>query len=219
MDAYDLDSFDNSIGAPESFSKWAIFAVILSVLLHGALLFWVGNRSIQNFGEAYYEQLVPRQFKLERVEIDPALLEQQDEPEVVVNRQPVPIDLPEEKMEQPATAPAKTDAVRPKEFDLESLEDAAPIKNTSVAALDTIEASSGGNLEQDLKSLREQLTADSAASTVQPVLVLPAEGVGEGNSLAAKAASMPGYSSLDNLLSRIGPLMESTDPILLPSDL
>ncbi|MFV0338104.1 MAG: OmpA family protein [Chthoniobacterales bacterium] len=221
MDAYDIDNVDGSIGAAESLNKWAVFAVILSILLHIALLFWAGNRIVQNFGEAYYEQIVPRKFKLERVEIDPALLEEETpRPEPAVNHQPIPLDLPDEKMDKPTTAPAKADTVRPKEFDLDTLEAASPLKSMPAAALDTVDAASGSNLEQDLKSLREQLTTDTAASSSQPALVLPAEAVdGGGNSLAERAASMPGYSNLDNLLSKTGPLQESTAPILLPSDL
>jgi len=200
----------------------ALIAVVVSLLLHGLVVFWAMRHQMSNFGEAYYEQIVPRKFKLERVEIDPALLDQPDEPvKPRMDSRPVPLEMPTETIEMETPVRATAMESKPREVDIRELETTTPPPTTSLAdAVKSVEATSASVLTRELDSLRDQLVEADPTSANRPVIDLPPVDVGgEAAVLAMRAASMPGYSSLDALLSQTGPLQSNPEPILMPSGL
>ncbi len=71
-------------GMSSGFTRWLLPALILSLLLHAGLLYWARLLPINESDKEVYEKVVPRTFHLERVEIDPKVLE----PEPAEKKQP-----------------------------------------------------------------------------------------------------------------------------------
>jgi outer membrane protein OmpA-like peptidoglycan-associated protein len=208
-----------------SFARWVVPALLVSLLLHAMLYHWAGMVTVRGMSTAYYDTIVPRTFRIERVEIDPALLEPEPSRDPVPAMAPQPVKLPEERISferlmggAPESAAAPP-IPQPSEAVLPS--DAPP---GLAATLEAAEASGAQSLLEDTRSLLESLLTDKpspnaldlpedfapdafAASTLAPPGTPPADG------------AHPGFSNLDNLLASTGPLTPETAPILMPTDL
>jgi outer membrane protein OmpA-like peptidoglycan-associated protein len=201
-----------------NFKAWLLTGLVLSLLLHALFLWWSGNFVPSRFGEAYYEKIVPRKFKIERVEIDPASLADSDEPELqkVEPARPQPVELPEEviALESPGLAkPAAPAPLPPARIQSEKPDLAPSIANS----LESIAPSKVSDPVAELDAIRRQLEENTPASAARPILPLPSEQAGGGT--GEKYAIAPGYSGLDELLSLTGPLEKGTAPIFLPGEL
>jgi outer membrane protein OmpA-like peptidoglycan-associated protein len=208
--ADDGDTFPRIVGA----------ALILSVLLHGLFLWWARGYEPDRFGERYYEQIVPRKFRVERVEIDPsAFTESEPETAPPAAARVLPVELPPEsvtveQVTQPAPAPSRIDPA--------SLPQAEPLPASEFAAsMNTVRTAATGDMVAELENVRQQLLESEATSPARPVLPLPdadPSGAAE-NAPGLRFGNLPGYSELDDLLRATGPLEQGTAPIFMPGDL
>lgn len=215
-------SEDSIIRPPDSgtFGKILLLAILVSIVLHGMFVWWALGYAPPRFGETYYEQLVPRKFRVERVEIDPAAL---DDPEPLAlpdQTRVVPVDLPPESvtMDRPSeTAPAPT------KLDAGQLHLSDPLPVSEFAStLESAQSSTGGDMVAELEDIRRQLLESDSSSPMRPVLPLSDEmEVDEGgiSGPGLRLGRLQGYSELDDLLSRTGPLSQGTAPIFMPGDL
>lgn len=215
---------------PDHFLRFVLVALVLSVLLHGAFFFWAWRYEPPYFGEHYYEQIVPRKFRVEPVEIDPSAFDREEnDPVAEPARGVVPVELPPERvvMENPVTpdaAPQKLDLT-----EITSAEPRTPSPSPATgfsAGLDSLPARDSSLLVAELESMRQQLLESEATSPARPTFSLPEEMTqGTGNPAASASGtglrfgSLPGYSELDDLLGRTGPLEQGTAPIFMPGDL
>lgn len=194
---------------------WLLLALLLSLLLHAVFIGWARGYPIQAFSEEYYEKLVPRAFKVDRVEMDAKFLDQEEAEPVVESRPaPAPVDLPAEDIaaETPGvTAPP----ARPGQLGLEK-EKAPDIGSAAAESVRQIEAAAAASFDKDLDSVREALLADHPSSAARPALDL-ADAAGRPGADGAEAIPA-GYSNLDELLRQTGGLTSSQAPIFMPSD-
>jgi outer membrane protein OmpA-like peptidoglycan-associated protein len=190
--------------------------LIASILLH--LLFWNWSRHfpVERMSEDFYEKIVPRTFQVERVEIDPRLLETEPEEVVKARLSPVAVQLPEESFSSEKVVSEAPDAKNPPRLDTEILNERpvlgdAPTPSTSMTS--SLPVAVDAPLEDVLKEM-PALKGDPLATLPQPVPM-----VRSGQGLPDQPSDGRGFTNLDELLAQTGPLTPETAPILLPGDL
>lgn len=211
-------------GAGSSFARWIVPAVVLSLCLHALLYLWAKGYDVRGMSREYYDQFVPRTFQIERVEIDPKLLEPEAGEVVEESLQPKAVVLPEERVafETVVAAPG-LEATAPR-IEADQLATRAEAPSTDLIATTEAARVEGAMMDvEDSDALRQALLADQPGVEGPDAaeIFLP-EDFG-GATLApdgpAVGGSAPGFSNLDDLLARTGPLTPETAPILMPTDL
>ena len=211
-----MDSLDEEPPKAEPWRRWIIAALIVSVAAHLAFLWWAHGYAVKIFSDSYYEEIVPRAFKVDRVEIDARLLDDEETGEDPVRKvTPAQIDLPPEDIaaEKPANS---TTPSTPGQLGIAS----EPVPKVGLPAADPESLPQGATLaalDEDLDSMREALLAEEPASSAQPALLLAS--AAEGRPGSPGDVSVPsGYSNLDDLLAQTGGLSATQAPIFMPSD-
>ncbi len=194
---------------------WLALALCLSLGMHAGFAWWARHHLVQTFSDSYYEEIVPRAFKVDRVEIDSRLLDDNPSPALQDTRQvnPVPIDLPAEDIaaEKPE---ARATPSKPGQLGIEK--EPVPQIGISATGAADLKAATAALLDEDLNSMREALLAEAPSSAAQPAIELAAAA---GRAGAAGEEGVPaGYSDLDDLLASSGGLSESQAPIFMPAD-
>lgn len=193
-----------------------ILTLIASAAMHALLLWWATRWPIAIFSREYFDQFVPRTFRLERAEIDPRLLEPDPAEEKSQALVPEPVALPEEHPELGAAATA--DARHP----------IAPPPSAVRIEESPASLSPGGSSVAEADGALALPLDELAIVERPPPPELPAPDVlaveaGGGASLPDKGktstAKALGFSNLDELLALTGPLSPNTAPILLPADI
>ena len=182
--------------------KWLLRGLLLSLLLHLAFFFFAYWKQLEDFGFSSSERLAPSKFVMQRTTIDPKLLEPADtstKPDVKTPT--VPIDVPAEKpvATEIELKPSATEIQNPL---LEEKPKPNPINWEKLAKTDAISA---GEDEKELSALASALLKDSPRAPNQPVVRLP-KGTAIGDSADGGSDGIPGRQSLDDALTRTGPL-------------
>ena len=211
-----METFDEAPSRPDTLMRWLLLALILSLAVHAAFLWWARDYPVSTFSENYYELLVPRAFKVDRVEVDAKLLDEEDAPPPAVERPaPAPVNLPAENIAA-ETAAVVTRPAKPGQLGIEK-EKAADIGTAAAESIRQLESAAAASLDEDMNSVREALLAERPSSGVRPALDLA---VSAGRPGAEGRDGIPaGYSNLDELLAQTGGLSSSQAPIFMPSDL
>jgi outer membrane protein OmpA-like peptidoglycan-associated protein len=212
-----METLDEAPPRSDSWARWILLALLLSLAIHAAFLWWAHEYQVKTFSDSYYDQIVPRAFKVDRVEIDSRLLDDGETaaPEEDTKRPaPVPVDLPAENIAQ-----EKADVVarpaKPGQLGITG-EKAPEIGLAAADSLAKLEAATAASLDEDLDSMREALLAETPSAAARPALELAAA---TGRPGAAGDGDVPaGYSDLDELLRQSGGLTTSNAPIFMPSD-
>jgi len=225
---------------PRTWGKVLCRGLVLAILVHGFLFAGFYFATLNKFGAPYYDQIVPRAFKIEAVQIDPKLLEDV-EVETFTEEAPskpkpdvTDIQVPEERieMDQLANELIASPAAPPSELPV--IDEMPKIEAAmSTSALSELQENTERMIEQDLADLNNQLIEDKPVVNPRAVLEIPAaeEGQREMVGLASNMQTelrgnpvspevdVPGFSNLDSLLSEAGPVQDGTAPILMPTDL
>lgn len=212
---YDLDREADQSG----FGRWLLFGLVVSLLLHGWLLWLARGWEVPRMGEAYYEQIVPRKFRVEPVQINPEVfnLEEPAAPAPLTARV-LPVELPPETVT--LAAPTQTSpAPKPAAIDPTSLESPETAAASAASSLDTLRQTAPRETLRELEDLRRQLAESDPTSAARPALPLPQGSGGDAEVLPGlRFGPMDGYSDLDTLLQQTGPLDKGTAPIFMPGD-
>lgn len=219
---YGTDDYDLFDDEPSGFARWAMPALIISLLLHAVLFFWFRNVPL-HASLLSAPPPPPRTFRLERPKIDPKILQ----PQVAEKPQPAAapraVKLPKEKPEF-GSMMAETRAVP-----------AAPeIKNPMLADRPKVDATSFERTVQDaerggvksvageLDQIRPDLLADKPGVNGKPLLEIARPDADSGASPSRigdlAGGTAPGFSNLDDLLAQTGPLTKETAPIKMDGD-
>lgn len=208
---------------PSSFARWVIPALLVSLLLHAGFYLWAEGWMVRGMSTAYYDTIVPRTFRLERVEIDPALLQPEPEEKESAAMAPTSVTLPEDRVSFEKLMGETTEIVATPAIEHTAMEQTPSLPSTDLqATLETARTSGAESLLED-NALRETLLADNPA--VGPLEIEQAfkPEAFAGSALAPPGAlqggTQPGFSNLDELLATTGPLSPETAPILMPTDL
>ncbi len=211
-----MEHLDEKPVRAESWPGRILLALVISLALHAAFVWWARDYAVKTFSDSYYEQLVPRAFNVDRVDIDSRLLEDEvaTPSAAATSAPPVPVDIPADDISTEKTAsPAKTS--KPAQIAIAG--EAVPEVGTSALSTATaLQDAATASLEEDLSAMREALLSEQPSSSSQPALLL-AEAAGNAGG-GSESAAPSGYSDLDALLSQTGGLSESQAPIFMPSD-
>jgi outer membrane protein OmpA-like peptidoglycan-associated protein len=193
--------------------KWLFWALLMSLVLHMAFFAFAYWKKIENFGFTSEERLAPPQFVLKQVTIDPKTLEIPDEIKVKLPTsapKPQELTVPSEKPEikEIILKPSATEVKTPL---LEEKPKPEPINWENVIKTNDISA---GNADKEVGAIASALLKESVRSPNQPVIQMPpGSKKGEG---ADAWEGIPGRRSLDDALSRTGPLPAGGLPIAMP---
>jgi len=234
------DEYSTGASDPDTWSSVLVKGLILAILVHAFLFTGFYFATLNNYGAAYYDEIMPRTFQVEALEIDPKLLEDVEIEtfDEAPPSKPIPddtqIQIPDEQiafesvMDELIATPAAPPSELPLIEDLPRMEAAQ-----ASSALSELQANAERMIEQDLADINNQLIDDRPITTPRPVLEIPTplEGRKENIGLAsnmrtelrgetgAPRVESPSFSNLDSLLSQTGPLRDGTAPILMPTDL
>lgn len=210
---------------PTGFARWILPALIISVLLHVIFYMWAREHTVSTFSDAYYDRIVPRTFQVDRVEIDPAILEESTLDETTqAPRAPATLDIPEEKVSfQEMMGEIKASPAAP-QIENPLLAERPAVSSTTLAdTVQTAMQSGAQSVVEDMNALREELLVADPVVSGRPLLDLGTSGDGSGSLDATDGPSAgsntPGFSNLDDLLAQTGPLTDATAPIMMPADL
>ena len=194
----------------DAVAKWILPALALSILLHLFLWNWSRHVPVDRMSDAFYDKIVPRSFNIERVDIDPRLLE--PEP---AEKKPEPADfkLPEEKisLERPAAKSSDPKKTAAPPLDQSILNEKPLLSDLPKSDTSTLSSNLIPVDDILVKELTRDMPLVSSTGTSEPLLELRAS--------EATPAANAGFSNLDELLARTGPPTAQTAPILLPGDL
>ncbi len=217
----DYELFDDE---PTGFARWILPALLMSALVHIGFYLWARTYPIEPFSDSYYEEMVPLKFQLERVEIDPKLLEPALDEKAQRAQSPSAVKPPEESVSfETLMGEARATPTAPA-IDNPMLAETPKVEATTLAnTIESAEKSGARSVINDLDSLNEDLIPDKPEVSGRPLLELSAPGVASGAIRVPDGASAgsatPGFSNLDDLLADTGPLTNETAPILMPADL
>jgi outer membrane protein OmpA-like peptidoglycan-associated protein len=207
-----------------SFSRWLIPALVISILLHVLFWYWAKGYSLPSSGREVYDRIVPRTFHLERVEIDSELLAPDPATERQASLAPETVTLPDEKSAfEKLMAENKGEPAAPKI-------DQAVLSEKPTAASPTLEEtmqmakrSGAQSILEDTRSLQTALLSEKPGTSGRPTgkVLDPDALTGRATAKTGplRGEDVPGFSNLDDLLARTGPLSSETAPILMPTDL
>ncbi|HEY5891986.1 MAG TPA: OmpA family protein [Chthoniobacterales bacterium] len=223
-------------GPDWAFRRWLFPMLFLSLLIHAGIVLFFQFKRLNSFVPIQEERLVQRPFQLSRAQIDPKVLQQSEVPapatiatkplaDIANVQLPDPKQSFEEAMKEIRATPATADLSKPLQNEKPKV-DPANIN----AAFTKMEERSAQALDNEMEKLRKELTAEKPESLNQPAL--RAQGLTDSSTdsrsdantkklgdTAGPDSAVPGFSSLDQLITQTGPLKPGTAPILMPTDL
>jgi outer membrane protein OmpA-like peptidoglycan-associated protein len=205
-------SYPSSTTVPGT-RKWLFWALVLSLALHMAFFAFAYWKKIENFSFTSEERLAPPLFVVKQVTIDPKTLDLPDETKIKLPTsapKPQELTVPAEKpeMKEIILKPSATEVKTPL---LEEKPKPEPINWEKVIKTNDISA---GNADKEVGAIASALLKDSVRSPNQPIVQMPpGSKKGEG---ADAWEGIPGRRSLDDALSRTGPLPAGGVPIAMP---
>jgi outer membrane protein OmpA-like peptidoglycan-associated protein len=204
-------TYDTTTTSPLT-RKWLVRALIISLLLHVAFFVFALRKKIEHFAFSSPQKLSPPAFVIKQVFIDPKTLEKNDEERIKLRSsgpKPEDISVPLEKPEP------KEIVLKPSVNEVQSplLQEKPESKPINLDSLMKTEANSAGAADKELGAIASALLKDSVRAPKQPLIKLPMR---KGKDGADAYEGIPGRQSIDDALSRSGPLPAGGVPIAMP---
>jgi outer membrane protein OmpA-like peptidoglycan-associated protein len=211
-------------GTSTLFAWLFLLGLLVSVAVHLALYLKAKGMTLPSFSAESYDSVVPRTFRMKRVEIDTTTLEEplpQQTPKPRAREIALPEETPGDARGIKGSQPRETDRTDtlPKpdvnatadpgetpEFKSRNGIDLLP---DPLAKSPLVKAAASG----DSGDARDSLTKNLPSSVVLT------EPDGGGYGAVEQPGTLSGFSSLDDLLEGKKPLTTETPPILMPTDL
>lgn len=215
--------YDGAGDSPSDFQRWIWPALVLSILIHIGLFFWLRQVPVIQSEKEVYDKVVPRTFHLDRVEINPELLKPEPEKKATASA-PAPVALPEDKVSfDKLMGETKGEPATPT-IDQKILSEKPTAASTTLEqTLVTATTTGAQSALEDPKSLQQALLNEKPDAGSSAVTDLMEPDALTGRAIAKAGASAgreePGFSNLDQLLAQTGPLTGELAPILMPTDL
>jgi len=194
-------------GRGSLFLWFFLASLFLSLLLHAFFFRKAESWKVKGFSPEGYDTIVPRTFRMKRVEIDPKTLEEQ----ALTPRKktpPPPVEVEKESPQittSPGGAPKEMILSKPEETEIQ---EKPGVLQGEIAAL----------MKKGEKGITETSIDITEPKEPQPPLV-GIEGKKETENGATGEGKEPRFSSLDELLAGGEQVTPATAPILMPTDL
>ena len=207
-----MQTFHEEPGAARSgMGRWVLLAFVLSLVIHGLFWAWANYVHMDTGSIKILNRIVPRTFHLERVDIDPKLLEPAPDTEKRPAAAPATIKLPDEKVSFDKAKEKKPEIPKLADFS----DKPAIAEPTFQKTMKNAPAPGTRNDLADSPSLDRELL------DIKPALggpsVIEVDRADRAGGMSGDRAH--GFSNLDSLLAQTGPLTQETAPILMPTDL
>jgi len=195
--------------------KWIIRALILSLMLHAGFFTFAYWKKIDEFAfSSTVQQLTPPSFTVKQVTIDPETMKQPEEQRFKLPSsapKPQDIAIPSEK---PEPKEYQISPLNKKDIDSALLQDKpAPPDPINLDKLMKTTEVSAGAAEKQIGGLADAIFKETAPAKGQATITVP---VRPGRSGSDAWEGIPGRQSIDDALSRSGPLSASDKPIAMP---
>jgi len=203
----------------------SLFCFLISLLIH--FLFFQNARKweMPGFSPASYDTIIPRTFRMKRVEIDPKTME--EDKTMVPKMEKPPMAVPLEKEIPQTDPPIQSTSVKsilsnPTEnLPVEKPETKIPTEGMddllNKPALTTVH-SPNGEMPKSTDN-QDALGMEQATKLPDPGENDLLKGMEKTQESGGKQSDTPQFSSLDDLLSGTGTVKRNTAPILMPTDL
>jgi outer membrane protein OmpA-like peptidoglycan-associated protein len=229
--SYSLD--DNVADSSVSLMRWLLPAAALSLVLHGALFFGFSRKILHSFETQNTPRLVPRAFRVNRLQVDEKLLEPQGQQSKTLTSDGAAGGSAkgvtqfdgsfEQDMKEIRAAPQVSTPQAP-DFKEKPTVDTQGARNAAMRA----EAESALVMDKELSDTRQKLINEKPGVTApRPKIAsgnkknlgrAASDESGDGN-VSGESGIPSGFSNLDDLLSGSGRVGSGTAPILMPTDL
>lgn len=199
-------------GTSTLFAWLFVFGIVVSLLIHFCLYLKARGITMPGFSAESYDMIVPRTFRMKRVEIDPQTLETprpSPSPRPPERLPSLPEERPQAQGKQTHVSGQKEDKIPMPQVLPETLTETMPFVSDS--------RGSGMDLFPDPGTTagRERSLPEDRSDIKPTDFPVPSDLSGMGE----KTTGIPGFSSLDDLLEGAKPLTAETPPILMPTDL
>jgi len=194
--------------------KWIWRGLLVSLLLHFLLFVFFQFQEVELFVPSGEEAVPPPRFVVNKVTIDPKLLEAPKEEKVTFTSSPsntqivVPDEKPELKVREMEVKPLASEISSP------LLSDRPQTTPEQLESLARKAAQSGGGGEKGLGTLTAALLESSVKAPNQPVITLP--GGQPGGDGSGRLEGIPGRKSIDDALAMQGAPLGADQPIAMP---
>ena len=198
---------------------WTFLAtLVFSLLIH--LFVFEKSRSwwVTGFSPEGYDDIVPRTFRMKRVEIDPKTLEEQPpEPEKIHDPRPLGLEKEMPTVESAQQGEEKKSLLaNPSEIN--------PAENVGGESASSRDLGKGmpllrGKPETPEIDLTEAHKESALLTKALEEKMAAERSTQEESGNNGKGPAKPGFSSLDDLLAGGAPVSPTTAPILMPTDL
>src|SRR5438067_6042003 len=190
----DYMSYQSNAAETPVMRKWLVRMFFVSLCLHLALIGFFRLKKLDHFTEMT-ERLVPRAFSVQRLDVDPKLLENEESepPKPAAQRTPdvKPIDLPDEKpsvdkiADNTRVTPLAPELTKPIAMEKPRVEGA------NLQAMAAVQQNTAREMENDLKTATKNLLQDKpkTASTSLLKYSSSAAGTAGNNDSAGMAAA------------------------------
>jgi outer membrane protein OmpA-like peptidoglycan-associated protein len=228
---YSLD--DDVADSSVSLIRWVLPALALSLILHGALFFGFSRKILHSFETQNTPRLVPRAFRVNRLQVDEKLLEPQGQESKTLTsdgaaggsaKGVTQFDGSFEEDIKELRATPQVSTPQAPDFKEKPTVDTQAARNAASKA----EAESALVMDKELSDARQKLINEKPGVTgPRPKLATgnrknpgraASEESGDGN-ISGDSGIPSGFSNLDELLSGSGRVGNGTAPILMPTDL
>jgi outer membrane protein OmpA-like peptidoglycan-associated protein len=211
-----FDGADGYSGEEPQMRKWLFRGLILSLVLHLGLYFFLRSKDVELFQAGMELPAAPARFVVNKVAIDPKLLEpakKLEEKKIVL---PTQMSAQDTKILQEKPEPKEV-LIKPQKPD--SPESNTPLgrdkPDIAPVDLDTLlksAAQSAGKADRNLGAVGAALLDASVKAPRQPVVsVTPGGATG-----AAGVDGIPGRQSLDDALEKAGSPLGTNQPVAMP---
>ena len=200
--------------ARNGMGRLVLLAFVISLAIHAAFWAWAHFVPMNSGSIKILNRVVPRAFHLERVDIDPKLLEPAPDTEKRPVAAPATIKIPDEKVSFEKMMDKKPE---PPKADAGILSEKPAIAAPSFEkTMQTAPVPGAHSKLPDSKSLEREMLDIKPALAGPSVIEVDRVNRAGGFSSGDRAS---GFSNLDSLLAQTGPLTSETAPILMPTDL
>lgn len=194
-------------GKRSLFLWFFIGALLLSISVHVFFLHKAGTWKVSGFSPEGYDQIVPRTFRMKRVEIDPKTLEE-PAPTPVVKKEQQPVVIEKERPQILSTKDEETKAPVMATPGETHLQEKPEMNGEALAAL----VKNGPGKEGAMQQLTEKLDREI------PTTEVPGKKLTDGM-MEGGGSKVPRFSTLDDMLAGGAAVSPATAPILMPTDL
>lgn len=198
-------------GTRNRFFWFFLSALACSIFLHFLFIQKAEHWKVSGFSAASYDTIVPRTFRMKRVEIDPKTLEESEKPKNQTTPAPVFLkkEIPTVDHSETTTEANKNILSQPKEILAEKI---TLEKGQDAPVLSGLDWKGGENPAS--AGLEKALSPAPIILSEPPIKT--DSSVGQGGTLSGSASH---YSNLDELIEGQGNITSNTAPILMPTDL